>query len=118
MKKTLLTGASTGIVAGMLIMGTANTALAENSEYLMPAYTQDSPATGMHIMHRWNSSAKINSLAASLGIDKIQINEELKSRKSLKQILQDNGIVPFQLQKAFENKRKNNKSWKNHINFI
>lgn len=112
MRKTILASAGTSIVAGMLLIGGANTALAEGAEVIIPAYTQNSIATGMHMMHRWNSPRKINSLAVHLGLDPAKVREELKSGKTLKQILQENGIVLGQIQKAFENNHKMMRGWK------
>ncbi len=111
MHKKLIAGAGTGLMAGMLLMGTANTAFAE-TDYQAP-YSQQTNATGMHIMHRWNSGTKAASLATSLGLDPVQVKQEMASGKSLKQILADNGIVPGQIQRAFEKTRKirNNRKW-------
>ena len=106
MKKTLIAGASTGIVAGMILMGGAKTTFAETTDTSTPSYTQQENTKGMHMMHRWNSSTKASSLAAHLGLDPALVKQELKSGKKLKQILQENGIVPGQLQKAFENSPK------------
>ena len=117
MKKTILAGASTGIMAGMIFMGTANTAFAESFDSTPTAYTQNTTITGMHMMHRWNGAAKAGSLGAHLGIDPNLVKQELKSGKTLKQILQENGIVPGQLQKAFESsgKKRHNKTFRNNI---
>ena len=114
MKKTIMAGASTGIVAGMILMGTAGSALADTSDHSIPsyAYAKETRATGMHMMHRWNSNTKAGTLAGHLGLDPNLIKQELKSGKTLKQVLQENGIVPGQLQKAFESsgKKRHNKS--------
>ena len=104
-QRTIIAGASSGIVAGMLLMGTASTALAEATDLSVPAYTENT-AKGMHLMHRWNSTKKASSLGVHLGLDRAKVKQELKSGKTLKQILQENGIVPDQLQKAFENSGK------------
>lgn len=105
-KKALMASASGGIMAGMLIVGAGSTVYAETSSDVQSlSYSQNSSATGMHLMHRWNSPAKINSLALDLGLDPNQVKEELKSGKTLKQILQENGIVPVQIQKAFKHKK-------------
>ena len=112
MQKTLIAGASSGLVAGMLFMGSANSVLADGTDISKPVYFQES-TTGMHMMHRWNSATKINALATHLGLDPAEVSQEIKSGKALKQILQDHGIVPGQLQKAFENKKSQSKRiWK------
>ncbi|HEY4509282.1 MAG TPA: hypothetical protein VJC13_03360 [Candidatus Paceibacterota bacterium] len=113
MKKVLLASASTGIVAGMFLLGSAPV-LAENVDSFVPAYTQNTLNTGMHMMHRWNSTTKVNALANRLGLDPVAVNSELKSGKTLKQILQENGIVPDQLHKVITTKKASNKMWKNH----
>jgi hypothetical protein len=110
MKSTLLSGASTGIVAGMLLVGTANTAFAE-TDYKVPAYSQNATVSGMHMMHRWNSKTKINSLASHLGLDQSEIQSELKAGKTLKQILQEHGIVPGQLGAAYGSGKRLDKKW-------
>lgn len=104
-RKNIIAGASGGIMAGMLIVG-SSTAYAETADLSVPAYTQDAASTGMHLMHRWNSPTKVNSLAVGLGLDPEKVKEELKSGKTLKQILQENGIVPAQIQKAITTNRK------------
>ena len=104
MKKTLIAGASSSIVAGMLFVS-GNTALAETETQITPPYAQNTSLNGMHMMRRWNSPAKVNALAGSLGLDAGEVTSELKSGKNFKQILQDNGIVPGQLQKALNVKK-------------
>ena len=101
-----MAGASGSIMAGMLIVGAGNVALAETTEVPATSYMQNTTGHGMHMMRRWNSRGKINTLAGSLGLDPAMVGEELKSGKALKQILQENGIVPGQLQKAFESGEK------------
>lgn len=92
MKKAIIAGASSGILAGMILMG-SNTAMAETSDLAIPAYTQSTSGRGMHLTHRWNSSGKAVSLASGFGLDKDMVKSELKSGKTMKQILQENGIV-------------------------
>ena len=112
-KRTLIAGAGTGIMAGMLLMGVSNTALAETLDYSAPAYTQNATTTGMHMMRRWNSAKKVSGLAKHLGLDPATVTAELKSGKTVKQILQENGIVPGQLGKAFGSKMVHKgKIWK------
>ena len=109
--KKLLVGASSSIVAGLLIAGTATNVFADTTDYSPnTTYEQSAGETGMHMMHRWNSGAKAGGLAVQLGLDKQKIKQEIKSGKTLKQVLQDNGIVPGQLQKAFSSKKQ--KGWR------
>ena len=103
MKRTLVMGASSGIVAGMILMGSARTVLAETAENFIPAYSQNTTVKGMHLLRRWNSPSKINSLVGSLGLNSNEVKQELKSGKTLKQILQENGIDTTLLHRAFGN---------------
>ena len=113
MKKVLIASAGTSIMAGMLLMGVGHTALAETLDYSAPAYTQNSTTTGMHMMRRWNSGRKVSGLAKHLGLDSSLVTAELKSGKTVKQILQEHGIVPGQLGKAFESRTQHKgKNWK------
>lgn len=105
-KKTLIAGASTGIVATMLLLG-GNVALAETVDQAQQTSVSKT-SQGMHMMHRWNSNTKASTLASQLGINKDVIKQELQSGKTLKQVLQEHGIVPGQLQKAFGSKNKKN----------
>ncbi len=107
MKKAILASASSGIVAGMLLVG-SSTVFADTTDHSSQNYEQKS-YIGVHTMRRWNAPSKINALASNLGLDEDEVNESLKSGKTLKQILQDNGIVPDQIHKAFKNHRKNNR---------
>ncbi len=93
MKKAILAGASSGIVAGMILMGSGNTAYAETAERSLPAYTQNAPSLGMHMTHKWNSVGKAGAIAGGFGLDKDMVKAELKSGKTMKQILRENGIV-------------------------
>ncbi len=114
-KNALIAGASSGIVAGMILMGSSNTALADSSDMstTLPAYSESTTLTSMHMMHRWTSPAKINTLAAQLGLDPQVIKQEINSGKTMKQILQDNGIVPSELQQAYgKTPPKGKKNWK------
>lgn len=113
LKKVIWSGASSGVVTGLIIMGVASPAIAETAENSIPTYTQNTEVSPMHMMRRWNSPSKAISLATSLGLDPVEVSSELKSGKNLKQILQENGIVPAELQKAFHNKKSHNKRmWK------
>lgn len=111
-KERFIVGASSGIMAGMIFIGSANTVLAEGVDFNTPAYTQ-SVSKGMHMMRKWNSKAKISALTNNLGLDKSYIDEELKSGKNIKQILSENGVDTTQLDKAFNGKSRH-KSWKKH----
>lgn len=112
MKKALMVGASSGIVAGMFLVGSSTVFADTTADYSVPAYTQNTSPTGMHMMRRWNGKAKVSALANQLGLDLSAVSHELKSGKTLKQILQENGIVPGQLQKALTSK-KSARSWRN-----
>lgn len=108
--KRILVGASSSIVAGLMIVG-ANPAFADTTaDYVPASFEQSTGGLGMHMMRSWNSDAKAGKLALQLGLDPEEVKQEIKSGKTLKQILQDNGIVPGQLQKAFSSNRKHN--WK------
>lgn len=107
MRRAIVASASGSIMAGMLFVGVGGTAYAETAnDTFIPAYSQNTSTTGMHLMHKWNSPAKINSLASSLGLDPNTVKAELKAGKTFKQILQENGVVPAQIQKAFSKQRK------------
>lgn len=93
MKKAIFAGASSGIVAGMLLVGAGNTVLAETSDLSIPAYTQNAGSEGMHLTHRWNSVGKAGAIASGFGLDKELVKSELKNGKTMKQILRENGIV-------------------------
>ncbi len=110
-KDRFIASAGGGLVAGVLFMGTANIAFAESVN--VPSYTRVASTTGMHIMRRWNSRSRINSLAINLGLDPEVINNELKSGKSLKQILNDYGVDTSSLDKAF-NAESRHKTWKKY----
>ena len=109
-KEGVIVGAGSGLVAGMIFMGSANAVIAEGVESQGTAYTEN---TGMHVMHRWNSQGKISALASNLGLDQSYIKQELKSGKTLKAILQENNLTPVELDKAFNGKSRH-KSWRKH----
>lgn len=114
MKKKIFAGASSGILASMLILGAGNV-YADTSADSTPTeiYTPGSLNRGMHMMHRFNSVTKVHSLATQLGISEETVRNELQSGKSVKQILLDHGITGVELQKAFSHKEKKNaKGWK------
>ncbi len=114
MKKALWAGASSGIVAGMILMGSGNTALAETSDLSIPSYTEATGASGVHMMRRLGGGGKkAGALAGTLGLDKEEVKKELFSGKTMKQILQEHGIVPGELEKAFEGRKNyNQKGWR------
>ncbi len=105
MKKTLWAGASGGLVAGMIWVGGANTALAEATDAPIAAYSQSGTEKGMHMMHKWNSPRKAGALASDLGLDKAKIRRDMRNGKTAKQILQEHGFDPKEVQRALE-KRK------------
>lgn len=108
-KERFLVGASGGLMAGMIFIGSASTVLAEGTDLRASSYSQ-SITSDMHVMHKWKSKSRINALASNLGLDQDYIDQELKSGKTLKQILQENGVDTAKLNKAFN--KKGNKSWK------
>lgn len=110
-KARFIASAGGGLVAGMIFMGSANTVLAET--FNVPSYTKVSTTKGMHAMRRWNSRSRINSLANTLGLDPSEINQELNSGKSLKQILADHGVATSSLDKAFTSESRH-KTWKKY----
>lgn len=101
-KNRLIPLAGGSIMAGIMLLG-GSTVFADTIDSQVPAYTQKIIPAGMHMMRRWNSSVKVGTLANALGLDSNQIKQELKSGKSLKQILLENGITPEELQIAFKN---------------
>lgn len=117
LKKVIWAGASTGVVTGLILMGTTNAALADTVDSSQPAYSQETRVPAMHMMRRWNSLSRASSLAVSLGLDPQAVTEELKSGKPLKQVLQENGVDSSQLQKAFAGRKSQNKRlWKKNLN--
>lgn len=112
-KESFIVGASSGLIAGIIFIGSANTALAESLDFRTSSYSQNISYKGMHIMRKWNSRSRISALANNLGLDQTYISEELKSGKNIKQILSENGVDTSQLNKAF-NSRSRHKSWKKH----
>jgi len=112
--KKMLVGASTGVIAGMFLMGVSTPYVsdaADFSDYSTSSYSQNTGLSGMHMMRQWNSKSKINSLVSSLGLDKNKVQEELKSGKTLKQILQENGIETYGLQKVSRNNKARGRMW-------
>jgi hypothetical protein len=99
MKKVIWEGARTGVLTSMILVGSAlggRTALAQvNPEYTASVTAKN--ASGMHIGHRFNSPTKVASLAIQLGLDPQAVKQELQSGKTIKQILQENGITMDQL---------------------
>ena len=102
MKEKLWAGASGGLLAGMMLVS-ANTAFAQVplNHRMTEQYTQDIRISGktsaMHTMRRWNSVSRINSLASQLGITSDEIKAEIKSGKTIKQILLEKGFDTSQL---------------------
>lgn len=108
-KDRFIASAGGGLVAGVLFIGGANVALADTVN--VPSYTKVSTTNGMHMMRRWNSRSKINSLATALGLDPEIINDGLNSGKNLKQILYEYGVDTVSLDKAFSAASRH-KTWK------
>ncbi len=107
LKKAIISGASSAIATGIILMGSSNVALAET---LDSHYSERSAPTGMQMMHHWNS----NGIAGTLGLNKDEIKQELRSGKTMKQILQQNNIVPSEVSQEFAPKRGMKKGWKNN----
>lgn len=113
LKKVIWAGASTSVVTGMIVMGVASPAIADTIDNTPPAHTQNTRVSPMHMMRRWNSPSRAASLATSLGLNAEEVANELKSGKNIKQILQENGIEPAEVGKAFGNRKSQNKRmWK------
>ena len=114
--KKMLVGASSGIIAGMFLMGVSTpyiTDAADFSLYSGSSYGQNTNGSGMHMTRRWNSKSKINLLTNSFGLDREKVQAEIKAGKTLKQVLHENGIETTGLQNAFEKKGgKSKKNWK------
>ncbi len=110
-KDRVIAGAGGGLVAGMIFMGSANTVLADTISYRNQP--KQSASTGMHVMRRWNSRSKIDGLVNMLGLDQNIVQDELKSGKSIKQILLDNGLDTGSLDQALNGKSRH-KSWKKY----
>jgi hypothetical protein len=118
-KKVIWAGASSGVVTGMIIMGVTSPAVVEAVESPVPAYAESVKVPPMHMMRRWNSKSRALSLAENLGLNPDDVENELKSGKTLKQILQDNGIAPAELHKAFDGRKSQNKRmWKKNLNNV
>ncbi len=102
MTKKIWEGARGGILTSMIFVGSTiggSSAFAQsnaNADHVSPVATSRT-ASGMHIMHRFNSPTKAGALAVQLGLDRKKVKQELKSGKPLKQILQENGIALEQL---------------------
>jgi len=117
-KKAIWAGASTGVVTGLILMGSTNTALAETVDSSIPTFTQEVKVSSpMHMMGRWKSARRAGNLAASLGLDPNEVKTEIKSGKGMKQILQEHGITPQELQGAFVGRKSQAKRmWKQNLN--
>ena len=95
-KNRLIAGAKGGIITSMILMGAGSAFAQTNPDYVPPAQTTRSMG-GMHTMHRFNSTRRVVSLAKSLGIPEATVRQELKSGKTVKQILQEHGITMNEL---------------------
>ncbi len=109
-KKRFLAGASSSILASMLLFSSGHV-YADTIEAPIPAYTSRQES-GMHMMHRFNSVTKINSLALQLGLNPEDVRAELSRGKSVKELLLDKGITGTELEKAFYVKSQVKKSKK------
>lgn len=114
-KKAIIAGASSGIVAGMILMGTSNVAFADTAEQNLPAYTQNANDTGMHLMRKWNTPKGQTAIAGGLGLSRAQIREELKAGKTMKQIMQEHGVDTTALQNKVNSKGFGMKGWRKNL---
>ena len=96
-QKKLISSARRGILASMIFVY-AGTAFAQTTskEYSRPIEISRN-ASGMHLMHRFNSHTKVKALASGLGLKQNTIKKKLRSGKNIKQIMQDYGITMDQL---------------------
>lgn len=115
MKKAIMAGASSGIVAGMILMGTGNVAIAETIDPSAAAYTQNASDTGMHMMRRWNTPKGQTSVAGGLGLSRAEIRQELKSGKTMKQIMQEHGVDTTALQNKANARGFGMKGWRKNV---
>jgi hypothetical protein len=117
-KKAIWASASTGVVTGLILMGTTNTALAETFDGPSNTFTQEIKLSSpMHAMRHWNSPKKAGLVASSFGLDPALVASELKDGKGMKQILQENGISTESLGGSLVGKKSYNKRmWKQGLN--
>lgn len=102
MKRAILAGASSGIVAGMIFMASTSTAFADTVDANVPSFIQNTSDSGVHMMRRWKSGKGVKSIAKSLGLSREKIKEELRSGKTMKQIMQENGIDPAEVSRGLK----------------
>lgn len=88
LKKKIIAGAAGSALAGALIFG-AGTAWADSIDQSSNRPVKQS---AMHVMRNWNSAGRIAGLARGIGIDPEEFRREMKSGKTPKQILLENGI--------------------------
>ncbi len=96
MKKKIWETARGGILTSMILVGSTiggSAAYAQSLPDSAASSVSSRTPSGMHVMHRYNSPAKINSLLTQLGLNSQAIKDELKNGKPLKQVLIENGIA-------------------------
>jgi hypothetical protein len=82
------------LVAGMMFMS-ANTAFAQANDITQSPRVYAQATSTMHkasMMRRWNSGRKVSVVAQKFGLDPEKVKAELKSGKTMKQILIEHGI--------------------------
>ena len=104
-KKRLLVGASSGVLASMLLFG--GNAYAQVATTDIPYKQMSVGKSNKHIGRRWNSASRITSLANQLGINSDEVRNELRLGKTPKQILQEHGVDTTELAKLHTGLRKN-----------
>ncbi len=103
MRKAVIASASGSLMAGMLLVGAGNV-YAESLDAL--SLINKTELSGMHLMHKWNSVTRASSIASRIGLDPDLLKREIRSGKTMKQILQENGISPKDLGVALDSNKK------------
>lgn len=96
MKKRFIAGASGGMLASMLFMGTP-ALYAETVSGQFSVQTQSQ----VEVNHRWNSGKNATIFANQLGLSRSEMNRQLKSGKTIKQVLQEKGVDTTVVGKTF-----------------
>ncbi|MFZ2522261.1 MAG: hypothetical protein WAX44_00235 [Minisyncoccia bacterium] len=103
MRKAVIASASGSLMAGMLLVGAGNV-YAESLDAL--SLVNKTELSGMHLMHKWDSVTRVSSIASRIGLDPEVLRKEIRSGKTMKQILQENGITPKDLGVALGSNKK------------
>jgi len=96
-KKIIATG---GIVTTLLIAG-ASTTFAHTATMSPHRFAT---STSAHIKNRVVPSPKLEEIALKLGLSVDDVKEELRSGKTPKQILEEQGVSQSEIKKIFRNK--------------